>query len=768
MKCLLIFLLLFVSTTASSQVKIRGSVLEEGSKKPIEGVAVYLKHEKHDSGVITDSTGTFILDAQVGFTYELNFQSFNTKALKLQLVAKKDTTFQVFLEESDQLLETFTVQGRQQLMESRIDRLVYHIESDPLAATLSTEELLRRVPLLRIRDDMLSIVGKGKITVTVNGKIQQLGSNELLSFLNSFDPSNLKSIEVITSPPANFSAEGNAGVLNIVTRSSDPNRNDWNASIRSGIIQRSLLGFDNAVALNYHKNRFTVSSNFFYNLTRLEADLFAEGNEVSEQTNRRDKGRRLGAYVNLGYQITPSHEMTASFQYLDAMQGNVYSNLRKDLNTLETQGERRNDQDKWAIDFQYIYRLDSTGKRITSFLSFNDYQPRERFDAITHYSDTGLEDHLQNKSRLNNQAFSTQLDAYFPYSIGTLEYGLQYFYLTNNSRIDYNINDSINTDLFNYKEHNYATYISFLTRKIHRLQFKGGLRYEYNQAELHTEEEQSQVVNRRLGNFFPTFYVRYEINDESNFSVNYSRRINRPRFSSITPFRWYNNTISYVTGNPFLLPFISDMVQGNYSLGNVNLSLYSQWVNNGYSTVDFFDDPEWRFTYENYFNEARYGFSGSYLFDRLDWWELDFFANLYHNRMQSTVDYVGDIQGNAFTYELNNRFFLDSKQQYTLSINYWQDLPFYENNTFYRSFASLDIGFNASYFDKKLNISVLATDLGRQSITRSYSEYNQFTVFRREYFDARMYRLTLRYRIGSSTTKSVSTPNKFRERERMN
>lgn len=84
------------------------------------------------------------------------------------------------------------------------------------------------------------------------------------------------------------------------------------------------------------------------------------------------------------------------------------------------------------------------------------------------------------------------------------------------------------------------------------------------------------------------------------------------------------------------------------------------------------------------------------------------------------------------------------------------------------TFGSLDIGANISLLDKKLNIGVLVTDIVNQSITKTRAEFTNYTVYRREYFDARSYRISLRYNFGSSSVKSVKSAEKFNERKRMN
>jgi len=197
----------------------------------------------------------------------------------------------------------------------------------------------------------------------------------------------------------------------------------------------------------------------------------------------------------------------------------------------------------------------------------------------------------------------------------------------------------------------------------------------------------------------------------------------------------------------------------------VYLSLYGQFSKNGYGEVDVFDNMEWISSYQNFFDQNRFGLTASCFVGLLKWWETDLYANAYFNETNSNVPNIEDKSGYAFTYELANRFFLDGKKRHMVSLNYWQDLPFYDGNVYNRSFGSLDLGASMSFLDQKLT-GLLATDLARQSVTRTRADYAGYSVYRSEYFDARTYRVSLGYRFGSSSAKTVKKIDKFQDRER--
>ncbi|MGO1787165.1 MAG: carboxypeptidase-like regulatory domain-containing protein [Sphingobacterium sp.] len=257
-----------------------GQVVDRESKSPIEGVSLQIRSFDKELGAFTDSNGYFRVQLKKEMKYDFILSFIGKEDYEMSIIAINDTTFNIYMQPEPQILGEVIIEAQKKLIESKIDRLVYNINNDPLAKSLTTEELIKRIPLLRLRDNSLSIIGKGNVLISVDGKMQQINSNELLPFLNNFDPTNLKSVEVITSPPSNFSAEGNAGILNIVTNTKVSSEENWNASIRSTFVQRSKPGLDNGLSVNYNKNRFSASANINYTLTQMKADLTAEGNNV--------------------------------------------------------------------------------------------------------------------------------------------------------------------------------------------------------------------------------------------------------------------------------------------------------------------------------------------------------------------------------------------------------------------------------------------------------------------------------------------------------
>jgi hypothetical protein len=80
----------------------------------------------------------------------------------------------------------------------------------------------------------------------------------------------------------------------------------------------------------------------------------------------------------------------------------------------------------------------------------------------------------------------------------------------------------------------------------------------------------NRVTKREYTNLFPTLFLQQKVSN--NYGINYSliRRINRPNYGSLNPFRGYRDPYTYYEGNPFLQPSYTNIL----SVANVIRKLY--------------------------------------------------------------------------------------------------------------------------------------------------------------------------------------------------
>src|SRR5699024_7367990 len=108
------------------------------------------------------------------------------------------------------------------------DRLVFNVGQSVAATGGNAMDALKVTPRIRVQNGEITMIGKGSLMVMINDRLVKLSGKALASYLKSLNVENIERIEVINNPPAKYSAEGNSGILNIVTKKSVADA--WNAT----------------------------------------------------------------------------------------------------------------------------------------------------------------------------------------------------------------------------------------------------------------------------------------------------------------------------------------------------------------------------------------------------------------------------------------------------------------------------------------------------------------------------------------------------------
>src|SRR5690606_499162 len=185
---------------------------------------------------LTDESGNFNLTVPTGrYTLRIIFFGDELYNRKHEITADLNLGILV-LEPALQLEEVFLETGKK-LIERKVDRLVFNVENSIAASGGDALEALRLVPRVKVQNDVVSIVGKGGIAIMVDDRLLRITGDELTAFLKSIKADDIKSIEVVTNPPARYSAEGNSGLINIKLKKTRPDT--WNASIQGSYRQNT-------------------------------------------------------------------------------------------------------------------------------------------------------------------------------------------------------------------------------------------------------------------------------------------------------------------------------------------------------------------------------------------------------------------------------------------------------------------------------------------------------------------------------------------------
>ncbi|AQX05127.1 TonB-dependent receptor [Elizabethkingia meningoseptica] len=684
---------------------------------------------------------------------------------------------------SEKEIQTVSLTGKKKLIERKIDRTVFNVENSIASQGMDGVEALRNTPLIKVDETTgISIIGKSGVSVMINDKIVQMSDTELLNYLKSLRSENIARIEVITTPPAKYDAQGNSGIINIVLKK---NINlGWSGNLTTGYTKKSYDGFTNNIGLNYQSDKISSSLKLRHYDNQKKS---TEQNEIIGTQGlksldvRKDMPRGVGLNYSLDYKISDKSNVGVVYDLgMNRMNMNInnrseYFTGGKQDSLLTTYAEHRERTPTHTLNVYYDLKLDSLGKKMSVGGNYFSNIPVNRisFQTLNH-NNNDIEDY-RSYNKINYSIWSGQVDFTLPYKFANIETGGKVAYFKNNSDLEYSRVTDVGSvlmpdgrNLFEYKEQNYAGYFSIDKKFSEQWSAKAGVRYEYSVIDglSLTSGERNKY---EYGRFFPTAYLAYKADDNNTFTVNYSRRINRPFFRAINPYRWYINPYSFAKGNPYLKPSYSDNIELGYSFkSKFTATLYYQQVKDAYSQIVTYSDGIKIIDYNNLFNDSSYGLNLGYYDTLFKFWELNVNANLYYVKSKGIIPEV--IGQNAFNtyYNINNTFTLNKQKTVAVFANFMHRLRGSFGNYKAENFSMLNLGAKLSFMEKKLQVNASVNDVFLTALSKGEAVYSNFISRNENYYDYRNFTLSVSYIFGNNKVKGADRNIKFEEKNRVN
>ncbi|WP_277115489.1 outer membrane beta-barrel family protein [Chryseobacterium sp.] len=677
-------------------------------------------------------------------------------------------------------IEEVTMNGKKILVQRKVDRLVYNVQNSMLSQGSSGTEVLAGTPLLQVDENkgLLSIAGKNGVSVMVNDRMLNISGAELINYLRNLRSENILKIEVITTPPAKYEAQGNSGIINIILKK---NQNlGWNGYLTTSYAQKTYAGFSSVAGVNYQNEKIKASVKVMgYDGDKRSVEkynIIGQNSSVSKD-DRRDMNDGLGLNANFDYSLSKNsniglvYDITKGHTNMDI--NSTQSYFTDGTPTLQTETDSKH-RSPYTTQMLNLYFDQKFGEHKLSFgANYYGNLPDTEVNFTTrNVADNSMQT-VRNLSGVDYKIYSGQADLTLNFKKIQLETGAKYSQFSNNSDIGYfnfthgnYIIDPAKSNLFDYNEKNYAAYVSASKDLGEKWSVKAGLRYEYSQTNGFSPTTQSKSENN-YGKFFPTAYVSYKASQDNQFSINYSRRINRPYFRALDPFRWYSNPNTYYAGNPSLQPSFNHNIEFNYIFKNkFSATLYYQRTKNNFDQISFLNGIDLISTYENYYNQNIYGINFNYTDTFFKIWESNISTSFSYNETQITRFNLVPKNGQSFYYSLNNTFQLNKAKTFMLFVNYWHNLPSRDGSASIKGRASFDAGLKMSFVEKALQVNLSVSDIFKQSGFKADMYFTDNTQSFNNYWDARRMTLSITYNFGNQKVKSNKRAINFEEKDR--
>ena len=783
---LLAFLLIILfQNQVFSQIKISGQIKDK-KNNPVEFIEIQLQNK--DSIIfkseLTNAEGKFILETEKG-EYSLIVRQLGVIYYKQNINANQDTNVGIInITEKEQQLQEVVITSKKKLIERKVDRLIFNVENSISASGGDAIDALKITPRVKVKNDNISMIGKNNMSVMVDDKLILLTGDELINFLKSIPSDNIKSIEVITTPPTKYDAEGNSGLINIKLKKSKLNQ--WNASLRSSYIQSTYPKGSFGGNFDYQKNKLSLYSNLNY-VNGSNAPV--ETNKIyyplglwNEENKRRDFQNSVNGRIGADYKI--SEKFSVGMQYLGSFSKpkiaensltTIYNQTNSQIDSyINTLSENLGKNNNHSLNLNSTVVFDTIGKKMNINLDYFKFKNDDNriFNTINLLS-------ANNTSLQDIQNYSAKIDFEHPLKWINLSYGGKLSFIKTQNNVNY-FDTTLGTPIFvptqsnefNYDENTQAIYINGTKKLNEKWETQLGFRLENTQT-----EGVSKTLNQKNTNsyakLFPTFYLTYTPNEKNSFSINYNKRINRPSYNRLNPFRWYSNPFSYTEGNPFLQPSFSNNLELNYTFNdNWSNSIYYSHTDNGFEQITIVDNTDniQKTIAQNFFKTTIIGISESYTYNKLKWLSTTFSFDWNYSKSESLIPITNqNLNGSNAYFSISNDFNLNKNKTLLFNFSYWYNFKGTSDLDKNNAYSQLDASLKYFAFDKKLQISFNANDILSTNRPIYTSFTNNIQIDYKNYYDVRLFRLSLVYKFGN---KNINVEKKEvgnqEEKERTN
>jgi len=660
---------------AQGQGEVSGTLLDQSTRQPLPFANVLLLHLPDSTVVANTQTvdnGTFTLANVPLGSYLVRAEALGYRPAR-RLATLSAATPAARLGEwlvtpAAVQLGSVVVQGEKAAMVNDLGKIILNVDKDLNSAGGTAADVLQKVPSVAVDDNgQVSLRGNSSVTLYLDGKPTPPNLR-----LDQLPASRLETIEVITNPGAQYSAQGTGGIINLVQKKQD--QPGWNGDALATVGTRdkytaSLNGNRQVGKLNFSGN-FDRLSNQFRGSSSLQQVATVDG-----RTNRTDQtgastrlqtnySLRLG--VDYAFRDEQRFSLTAQYYAQDFQTTQDFATrLAQDGNpSFDLRNQNTQAENLYGSRFSGTYRRTwaaSPGRALTASASYY-------FDGGTVTTQQRVLDGPVSYARNARQQLldltihmpSVQVDYVHPLDEKRRwEAGVKTDALVTPGTADYAVQPTAGGEFvrqdagsyrFEYRQLIPQVYGSY-RHKSEVWEYQAGLRAEF--TGLSAQVLPTGAVRQRILNVFPSATVARTLPHDQRLQLSYSRRVNRPNFVQIIPLPIYSDARNYVVGNADLRPEYVHVAELGHQLTwratTLNTTLFGRFASQSIQSLRTIDTlatrlsglPDFitRTSYANFGRTASYGLELSLTQPVTSWWKLTANGSYYRNQVAS---FTGD------------------------------------------------------------------------------------------------------------------------------
>ncbi|RBL90199.1 TonB-dependent receptor [Chitinophaga flava] len=742
----------------------------------------------------TDAQGNFNFDRIPAGEYLVATQSMAYSPWLSAPITLRQTTQlgTIRLQPTSTTLRETNVVAVKPFIQQQYDKTVLNVASSISAAGSTALEVLQKAPGITIdQNDNIAMRGRQGVLFMIDGKLVPMSGQELANLLRNLSANQIEKIELITNPSAKYDAAGTSGIIDIRLKKGNSSGTNGNASLSYG--QGRYPKLNPSFNFNSKLKRVNIFGSYNYafrqdfNDLTIERQFYDNNNEYTGSNNYQNFFRhstnshnaRIGADYSLTSDIVVGIVANGIFSKNDITthsDGQSLDAHQQKAGSFLTLGDNHPQRNNGSINLNYKHKLDTTGRELSLDLDYARFTSSETQNYTTSYHypvkpSYVLYGDLQGDLLIRSvkadytqplKAIDAKLDAGIKSSWVKADNDVRFFDRSNGT----DILDAGKSNHFIYDENIHAAYLN-ASKKWPRLSIQAGLRVENTNAK-GVQVTSKDNFDRHYTQFFPSGYIGYTFNKTHDLGLSVSRRINRPSYRDLNPFKVFLDPLTYATGNPYLNPEITESAE----LTHTFLEKYVTKI--GFSTTTdnilmvLSPDTLPNSVIQTGRNLARYNyynFSFSFPITVGKWLNSTNDALVYYG------EYKGDLvnthlNASRVTFSFNSTNTVIINANTTLEITGSYDSPSYYGFLDLKDFWFVNIGAQRQLWHKKASLKLNLSDVFGSSRTSAFTRltgYGETFLQRR---DSRVLTFTFNYKFGKSTGNSSSKKTGGAEEEK--
>ncbi|XZF12565.1 outer membrane beta-barrel protein [Chitinophagaceae bacterium MMS25-I14] len=792
MRTFLLFLFSFSCLITSAQSGGISGTVHDAAGKRLAGATVVAMQAKDRTLVKSDmcnEQGDFKIAPLADGDYLLQatlygFEVYTSEVLHVNGAVV--TIPEILLREKSKALNDVTIRGQKPLIEVQADKIVVNVENSIVNTNSSVLEVLSRSPGVTVdQNDNISLKGKQGVTIMIDGKLVPISGADLANMLKGMSSDNVEKIELISNPSARYDAAGNAGIINIRTKKDK--RMGANGSINAGYGQGVYPKYNAGFNLNYRAKKINLYSTYNYAYRKGMNDLymdktFYQGGVVSGAYQQHNylvfPFNNHMATLGADYTISSKTSVGASFtgginNY--APKGSAYSRvLDADMQTQSFFGTNNDLSNRWknyTVNLNFRHSFDSAGTELSVDADYARYWNNNRQDYITHYYlSNGNEDPVQSPYVLHGdlsgltQIRSVKADYVHPMQHNIrLEAGVKTSFVTADNQSSFydrsnggNVFDVTKSNHFIYNENINAVYVNAY-KEWEKWSLQLGARVE--QTNVKGEQKvDNTTFEKQYAQLFPSLSLHRKVNKDNDLGLTLSRRIERPNYDQLNPFKFYLDPSSYKEGNPYLDPSLTYAVELSHTykgrfITTISYSRSDKVITQVIQPVDTIQHIT-LITDKNLARMTYIGISGAYPLQPFKWWNSTNSINFYYSHFEGDLANTHLDKGSpVLEFNTSNSFILPHNWSAELG-GFFQSAQVY-GYMYLKPIWMVNLGVQKNLLDKRATVKLSITDIfwhGNPVGTNTYEGYYESFRVKR---DTRAATLSFTYRFGKRTVAPI-------------